>query len=128
MREEVQKILEMLEKGQINSSQASELLEAMDAFGEKSKSIPKANKKKMLRIKVNSADGDKVNVKVPASLIGAGVNIGRYFSDGDNNPAVKDLDWDNLSSAVNQMLEDDEMGEIVNVESEDGDHVEIWLE
>lgn len=128
MKEEVRKILDMLEKGQVNSGQAAELLEAMDAFGEKNKAVSKTNKKRMLRIKVNSADGNKVNVKVPASLISAGVNIGRYFNDGDNNQAVKDLDWDNLSNAINQMLEDDEIGEIVNVESEDGDNVEIWLE
>ena len=130
MKEEIRKVLEMLEKGQVNSSQAAELLEAMDAFGSKQDSPAAAPKKRMLRIKAISADGKKVNVKVPASLIGSGINIGRYFNEQNmrHNEAVNDLDWSKLSDAVNQMLADDEAGEIVKVTTEDGDHVEISLE
>lgn len=130
MKEEVRKVLEMLEKGQLNAGQASELLEAMDAFGEQDNAKPAAVKRRNLRIKVNSSDGTKVNVKVPASLVSAGVNIGRYFTDrgGEGNEALKDLNWDELATAVTQMLEDGDIGEIVNIESEDGDNVNIWLE
>ncbi|MDD3866898.1 MAG: hypothetical protein PHX55_04710 [Eubacteriales bacterium] len=132
MKEEVRKILDMLEKGQVNASQASELLDAMNAFseGDHTAEKPKIRKKRSLRIKVNSADGKMVNVKVPAALVSAGINIGRYFGvhGGMGNQAVSDLNWEELADVVNQMLEDDETGEIVNIESERGDVVQIYLE
>lgn len=132
MKEEIRKILDMLENGQVNASQATELLDAMNAFSDQDATTekPKTRKKRSLRIKVNSADGKVVNIKVPASLVKAGVNIGRYMGDhgGTGNQAVGDLDWEELADVVNRMLEDDETGEIVNVESEKGDVVQIYLE
>ncbi len=130
MKEEVRKVLDMLEKGQLNASQASELLDAMEAFQDNgsARTIPAA--KRMLRIKILSADGDKVNLKVPASLVGASTNVAQFFAGRSHgkNESMKDVDWGQLSATVSQMLEDGSAGEIVNIESEDGDKVLIWLE
>ncbi len=130
MKEEIRKVLEMLESGQLNADQAAELLEAMDAFDERRDTKPPLVKRRTLRIKVSSADGDTVNVKVPAALVSAGVSIGRFFADrgGEDNSALKDLDWDELAAAVKQMLEDGDIGEIVNIVSTERDNVDIWLE
>jgi len=130
MKEEVRKVLDMLEKGQLNAGQASELLDAMDAFNEQTTTKSAPVGKRMIRIKILSADGEKVNLKVPASLVGASANIGQFFAGRGhgNKEAMKNVDWGNLSATVSQMLEDGNVGEIVNIESEDGDKVLIWLE
>jgi len=41
---------------------------------------------------------------------------------------MKNVDWGQLSSSVNQMLDDGSVGEIINIESDNGDKVLIWLE
>ena len=132
MKEEIRKVLEMVEQGKVNSAQAVELLEAMglndDAAPEKA--VRKPEQKRLLKISVNKTGGDKVDVKVPISLLQAGMGIGKNFavSAGQDNPAMKDLDWDQLMLAINQMVEDGTSGEIVTVDSAAGDHVKIWLE
>jgi hypothetical protein len=129
MKEEVRKVLDMLEKGQITASQASELLDAMDSFGEQAAAKPAAPGKRLMRIKIVSAEGKKVDLKVPAALVGSGISMSRYFSGrGSKNDSVKDLDWDQLSATVNQMLRDGTAGEIINIVSDEGDKVDIWLE
>lgn len=132
MKEEIRKVLEMVEQGKISSAQAGELLEAMGLEDDAAPEVPvrKTEQKRLLKISINSADGDKVDVKVPISLLQAGMGIGKNFaaSAGQDNPAMKDLDWDQLMIAVNQMVEDGTSGEIVTVDSADGDHVKIWLE
>lgn len=130
MKDEIKKVLEMLENGKINSTQAGELLEAMQVIGD-DKPAPAADApRRLLKIKVVSNDGDNVDIKIPMTLVNAGLNIGKNFAGkaGDNNDALKDLDWDQLNSAINQMMAEGSVGDIVTVDSKDGDSVRIWLE
>ena len=130
MKEEVRKVLDMLENGQLNAAQASELLDAMGSFDDSAATKATPTGKRMLRIKILSADGEKVNLKVPATLVGASTNVARFFAGKGHgkNDSMKDVDWGHLSATVNQMLEDGSVGEIVNIESDNGDKVLIWLE
>lgn len=130
MKEEIKKVLEMLENGRINAAQASELLEAMQVLGDDKPAAAVDAPRRLLKIKVVSHDGDNVDIKVPMTLVNAGMNIGKNFvgKAGDNNEAIKDLDWDQLNSAINQMMADGTVGDIITVNSKDGDSVRIWLE
>jgi len=86
--------------------------------------------KRKLRIVVTSPKGENVNIKIPAKLITAGVKIGKYFSkhtDGSND-AMQDIDWEELNSVVQQMIDENAEGEIIDVQSEKGDNIKIWLE
>ena len=129
MKEEIKKVLEMLENGKINAAQAGELLEAMQILGDEKPAAVDASRR-LLKIKVVSNDGDNVDIKIPMTLVNAGMNIGKSFAGkaGDNNEAIKDLDWDQLNMAINQMMADGTVGDIVTVDSKDGDSVRIWLE
>lgn len=83
MSDNRKRILEMLEAGKINAEEAMKLLAAMENGSEEpGESIPSALKKiKYLRVMVdnpNKKGGDspeKVNVRVPVSLIRAGMKF-----------------------------------------------------
>lgn len=136
MKEEVMKILGMLEQGTITAAQAAQLMEAMDiaggagGAGTPDETVTLRKSKRKLRIVVTSPKGENVNIKIPAKLITAGVKIGKYFSkhtDGSND-AMQDIDWEELNSAVQQMIDENAEGEIIDVQSEKGDNIKIWLE
>ena len=130
MREEIKKVLEMLEQGKVTAAQAGELLEAMQVLGDDKPAAASDMPRRMLKIKVVSDDGDNVDIKIPMTLVNAGLNIGKSFAGraGDDNEALKDLDWDQLNMAINQMMAEGSIGDIVTVDSKDGDSVRIWLE
>ena len=78
----------------------------------------------MLRIRVLSVDGDKVNVNLPMSLVQAAVDIGMNLPEVNGKEALKGVDFAQLISLV----EHGAMGKLVEVESAEGDHVEIYVE
>jgi len=79
--------------------------------------------KLMLRIRVLSADGDKVNVNLPMPAVKILVNNDtvNMFS---GNKALEGIDFNQLYTMVEQGI----IGELVSVESADGDHVSITVE
>jgi transcriptional regulator with XRE-family HTH domain len=91
--------------------------------------VPEAQRKNpdelVLRIKVLSADGDKIRVNVPFRLMkamsGAGGNIAAQFT---GNDALKDID----TELILKMVESGTVGKLVEIESADGDTVEIVVE
>ena len=79
----------------------------------------------VFRIKVNSAEGDKVRVNLPLSLVKVGMEIGMDMSGSINRTeALKGIDFTKLIALVEQGA----LGKLVEVESADGDTVEIVVE
>lgn len=78
-----------------------------------------------LRIKVNSSDGDKVRVNLPMALVKWGVECGANFvPDTGTQDAMKNIDWNGLL----KMVENGTIGKLVEIESADGDIVDIVVE
>ena len=79
----------------------------------------------VLRIKILSADGDKVRVNLPVGLLkalsGTGMDIAASFSGMDT---LKGIDLEQILTLV----ENGTVGKLVEVESADGDTVEIVVE
>lgn len=79
----------------------------------------------VLRIKILSADGDKVRVNLPFGLLkalsGTGMDIAASFSGMDT---LKGIDLEQILTLV----ENGTVGKLVEVESADGDTVEIVVE
>ena len=77
MSEDRHRILEMLAQGKINTDEAERLL---DAIGEPPGTPPETerpkSKPRFLRVLVNEAGGDKVDVRVPIALIRSGIKLG----------------------------------------------------
>lgn len=79
--------------------------------------------KLMLRIRVLSADGDKVNVNLPMPAVKILVN-NNTVNMFTGNKALEGIDFNQLYTMVEQGI----IGELVSVESADGDHVSITVE
>jgi|GEM_PF-6329198 len=78
---------------------------------------------KMLRIIVRSAENDKVNIKLPIRL---GLSILKHGSKNIsiNNEAMDQLDVKELQA----LIDEGAIGEIVNIESHEGDSVKIIID
>lgn len=79
----------------------------------------------VFRIKVDSANGDKVRVNLPMSLVKVGMEIGLDMSGSINGmDSLKNVDFSKLI----ELVERGAIGKLVEVESADGDTVEIVVE
>lgn len=78
----------------------------------------------VLRIYVNSKDGDRVKVNLPMPLVKAGLEMGLKMPEVSGNEALKDIDFSQLIELVDKGV----IGKLVEVESADGDTVDIVVE
>ena len=77
----------------------------------------------VFKIKVLSADGDKVNVNLPWPLVKVAVDMG-ITPKVDGKDVLKDIDINKLMALVEQGA----IGKLVEIESKEGDFVEIVVE
>ena len=78
----------------------------------------------MLRIVVDSADGDKVRVNLPMALVQLAMEMGMEMPQVSGNDALKNIDW----AQVMELVRHGAMGNLIEVESADGDIVRIFVE
>ena len=78
----------------------------------------------MLRIVVDSADGDKVRVNLPMALVQLAMEMGMEMPQVSGNDALKGIDW----AQVMELVRHGVMGNLIEVESADGDIVRIFVE
>ena len=78
----------------------------------------------MLRVLVESKDGDKVRVNLPMQLIQLAQDMGLELPQLTGNPALKKVDLNKVLELVRQGV----MGDLVQVESKEGDTVRIFVE
>lgn len=126
---EKMKILEMIQDKLITPQEGAELLKAMEEKKTSNFAPPmqKTSRRRMLKIRILSNDGDKVNVQIPiefaAIALRGGKRKGLVQMDRLEQMNV-DVDVD----MILQMIEDGTVGEIINIESGDGEIVKIWIE
>lgn len=117
-KEEKMKILDLLSKNLIDSKTAETLLQSLEE--NKKVEVPsKTNSFKVLKIIIESADGDDVKINIPLEF--AKVLKGKNFSSKFNGV---DIDIDEIIELANSGM----IGEIVNINSADGDNVIITIE
>lgn len=134
--ESQKKILEMLSEGKISVEEATALLSKLDTGedpaeeGADAEDAPvKKKTPRYLRVVVDSAEGDKVNVRVPLSLIKTGIKLSALVpgnaaeeisNHGFDLSQLSKLDGDELIEALNELQ--------VDVDSADGDTVHVFTE
>lgn len=85
----------------------------------------KKNINKMaLKIKVISDEGDKVNINLPVALVKACIESGANFVDLGGNKTLKDIDFKQIYTLIEQGV----VGELITIESSDGDKVIVVVE
>lgn len=134
MEEPRRKILEMLSAGKITVDEATALLERL---GEEDKAPGPASggekreggMPRYLRVVVDSNEGDKVNVRVPLSLIKTGIKLKALIPQnaadaisekGFDFSNLSKLDLDELVNALKELK--------VDVDSADGEKVRVFTE
>lgn len=95
------------------------------------KMLPPAERKPLeelvMRIRVNSSGGDKVRVNLPMTLVKVAMEIGMDIvphTGGEDGEMLKNLDMEK----VVKMVETGLIGKLVEIESADGDTVEVVVE
>ena len=78
----------------------------------------------MLRIVVDSKDGDNVRVNLPMPLVQAAIDMGMEMSQVSGNKSLANIDLKQILDLVHQGV----IGNLVEVESSDGDTVRIFVE
>ena len=82
----------------------------------------------MLRIVVNSSDGDKVKVNIPCALLKVAMDCGMEMPVVSQNETVSSA-FKNIDLAkIFEMAEKGAIGNLVEVESSDGDVISIFVE
>ena len=79
----------------------------------------------VLRIVVSSAENDNVRVNIPLSLVKVGVDAGLNMAQiASGNEALRNIDLGKILELVEQGV----IGNLVEVESADGDTVRVFVE
>lgn len=122
------KILKMIQEGRITPEEGIELLDMLGDGGSKARGNtpepqvqPKSNAQWFRVVVTDTKTGKtRVNVRLPVSLVHAGMKMGAKFS-----PQVEGLDQKHLS----EFLQSGATGKVVDVfDDEDDEHVEVYIE
>lgn len=127
MNEEVMRILKMVEEGKIPADKAKELMEAFNQSNVPEVVTGTTNyDDKFLRVKVLSAEGDKVNVQLPVKVIKVILKAtGKLPVDAIK---MEGINVEELADTIIGCLDSEVMGEIVSVDTVAGDMVRVVIE
>jgi len=78
----------------------------------------------LFKVRVNSADGDKIKVNLPMPLIKVGIEMGLKMPQISGSDVLKGIDFSQLVAMVDKGL----IGKLVEIESADGDTIEVVVE
>ncbi len=139
MSEERDRILDLLASGKITAEEAGRLLDAVDARSGRPPAGPAPAKSnpgelpKFMYVKVISTKGDNVNVKIPLSLVRAGLKLTslippQAMEQIDKSMAEKGMHID-LKNLKPEDLEDliESLREMeISVDAANGDNVRVY--
>jgi hypothetical protein len=133
MTEERRKILEMLAEGKITAEDAERLLEKIETGPSTEPKPPRKpgdpGKLKWLLVHVDGKEGDKVNVRVPISLIRTGIKLGAILPSGASERIeASGIDLNDLAKLADEELVEALADLQVDVNSENGDTVRVYCE
>jgi len=126
--EERMRVLKMIQDGIISAEDGVKLLESLESTSKTAGQVrngPENNSSKAakyFRVRVTDTNNGKVrvNVRLPVSVIDAGIKMGAKFS-----PEVEGLDSNELMHFIRSGV----TGQVVDVyDDEEGEHVEVFLE
>ena len=113
------RILYMIESGQITAAQAAELLDTLEA---KREQPAERTRNRIVRVRVTNlvTNRQKVNVSIPVSLINVGLRLGTRLVPQISGSALEDLLHAIETGATGRLLDLQDL--------EEGERVEIFAE
>ncbi|CAH0323037.1 SHOCT-like domain-containing protein [Priestia megaterium] len=129
MKEEITKVLTMVQEGKIDAEKGSELIQILkekEETGNKLLKKPNAYLDKMLKIRVVSTENDNVKVNLPIKLVKLVLMAGHSIAASipQSEKYVKDIDINLIVEAIENELD----GQIVDIKSANGDTVSVIIE
>ena len=124
--EERMRILKMIQEGVISAEDGIRLLDSIDqslkkeSGGQRIDDLGKLARFFRVRVTDTNTGKARVNVRLPVSVLSAGMKMGARFS-----TEIQGLDPNDLM----QFIREGTIGKIVDVfDEKDGEHVEVFLE
>lgn len=126
MKDEIAKIIEMVQEGKITSDEAGELISALKEESESKVTSSNNYLGKMLKIRVKSETQENVRVNIPIRLVKFLLKMGHGIASQipEAKAYLEDIDLDLVMHAIDNEME----GKIVDIQSEEGETVEIYIE
>jgi hypothetical protein len=129
MKEEITRVLTMVQDGKIDADKGSELIQVLKEKEEAGSTLPEKPTKyldKTLKLRVVSAENDNVTVNLPIKLVKVVLMTGHNIAASipQSEKYVKDIDINLLIDAIENELD----GQIVDVKSANGDTVSVIIE
>jgi hypothetical protein len=121
----IREILEDVARGRLSPEAAEKQLKD----GPERERRPERDLPKFLRVDVDSAKGDKVDVRVPLKLVTAGMKVASMIpEDASNKLRERGIDLSQLGELRGDELVDALRELTVDVKSADGDIVKVYCE
>ncbi|QJX76254.1 hypothetical protein [Priestia megaterium] len=129
MKEEITKVLTMVQEGKFDAEKGSELIQVLKEKEETSnKLLKKPNEylDKTLKIRIVSTENDNVKVNLPIKLVKLVLMAGHSIAASipQSEKYVKDIDINLIVEAIENELD----GQIVDIKSANGDTVSVIIE
>ena len=125
MRADLLKVLTMVSEGTLEVEKSADLIEAM--YKKEDKPIGNVNyDRRMFKVRVDSSAGDNVKVNLPVAVITSILKAtGKLTIKVDD---MEGIDLEVMTSAIISSLDNEMLGEIVTVDSANGDKVRVVIE
>ncbi|MGG3556573.1 hypothetical protein ABES23_07985 [Peribacillus frigoritolerans] len=129
MKEEISRVLTMVQEGKIDADKGSELIQVLkekEETGHKLLEKPTKYLDKTLKIRVISAENDNVTVNLPIKLVKVVLMAGHSIAASipQSEKYVKDVDISLIIEAIENELD----GQIVDIKSANGDTVSVIID
>ncbi|MEK4066591.1 SHOCT-like domain-containing protein [Peribacillus sp. FSL R5-0717] len=129
MKEEITRVLTMVQEGKIDADKGSELIQILkekEDTGNKLLEKPTKYLDKTLKIRVVSAENDNVTVNLPIKLVKVVLMAGHSIAASipQSEKYVKDVDISLIMEAIENELD----GQIVDIKSANGDTVSVIID
>ncbi|PAL05919.1 SHOCT-like domain-containing protein [Peribacillus simplex] len=129
MKEEITRVLTMVQEGKIDADKGSELIQVLkekEETGNKLLEKPTKYLDKTLKIRVVSAENDNVTVNLPIKLVKVVLMAGHSIAATipQSEKYVKDVDISLIIEAIENELD----GQIVDIKSANGDTVSVIID
>ena len=128
MQEEISKIIQMVEAGKISSEDASELINALKE--EETDHATSTNDKgfmaKSVKFRIRSEGKDNVNISIPIGFVKWILKTGHGIASSipEAKAYADDIDMDVVMHAIDHGME----GQIIDLETEEGESVAVYIE
>ncbi|RKX43729.1 MAG: hypothetical protein DRP33_00495 [Thermotogae bacterium] len=125
MKNEVLRILKLVEEGKLSSEEAAELIKEVEGISQEPEKISKPSQKKFIFVQIRSEDGDNVDIKLPLSM----ANLLKATIPGVISKSAPQMDVEGITNQISAALEElsSTEGDLVNITSSDGSTVRIFV-